>query len=86
MRIRRQLTPTSRLAAGAAGLCLLAGMGVPETSVARDDDASDITTPIKHLVVIFQENVSFDHYFGTYPVALNPHGEPASMPPRVRHR
>src|SRR5947209_3066296 len=33
-------------------------------------------TPIKHLVIIFQENVSFDHYFGTYPVALNPHGEP----------
>jgi phospholipase C len=27
------------------------------------------TTPIKHLVVIFQENVSFDHYFATYPVA-----------------
>jgi phospholipase C len=27
--------------------------------------------------VIFQENVSFDHYFGTYPVALNPVGEPA---------
>ena len=34
------------------------------------------TTPIKHLVVIFQENNSFDHYFGTYPVALNPPGEP----------
>lgn len=33
-------------------------------------------TPIKHLVVIFQENVSFDHYFGTYPNALNPSGEP----------
>jgi phospholipase C len=27
------------------------------------------TTPIKHLVVIFQENVSYDHYFGTYPNA-----------------
>ncbi len=26
-------------------------------------------TPIKHIVVIFQENVSFDHYFGTYPNA-----------------
>jgi len=26
-------------------------------------------------VVIFQENVSFDHYFGTYPVAANPPGE-----------
>ena len=30
------------------------------------------STPITHLVVIFQENVSFDHYFGTYPNALNP--------------
>lgn len=35
------------------------------------------TTPIKHVVVIFQENISFDHYFGTYPHALNPKGEPA---------
>jgi phospholipase C len=34
------------------------------------------TTPIKHVVVIFQENVSFDHYFATYPNALNPAGEP----------
>jgi len=33
------------------------------------------STPIQHLVVIFQENVSFDHYFATYPVALNPKGE-----------
>ncbi len=30
---------------------------------------------IKHIVVIFQENVSFDHYFGTYPIALNLPGE-----------
>ena len=28
-------------------------------------------------MVIFQENVSFDHYFGTYPYAPNPPGEPA---------
>src|SRR5262249_5156113 len=34
-------------------------------------------TPIKHLVVIFQENRSFDHYFGTYPNALNVEGEPS---------
>ncbi len=26
--------------------------------------------PIKHIVVIFGENISFDHYFGTYPNAL----------------
>jgi phospholipase C len=37
---------------------------------------SGTSTPIKHLVVIFQENVSFDHYFGTYPHALNPPKEP----------
>src|SRR5580704_4804170 len=29
------------------------------------------TTPIQHVVVIFQEHVSFDHYFATYPNALN---------------
>ena len=33
-------------------------------------------TPIKHLVVIYGENVSFDHYFATYPHATNPQGEP----------
>jgi phospholipase C len=27
--------------------------------------SAEATTPIQHLVVIFQENVSFDHYFGT---------------------
>jgi len=37
-------------------------------------------TPIQHLVVIFQENISFDHYFGTYPNATNPQGEPAFTP------
>jgi phospholipase C len=31
--------------------------------------AQGSVTPIKHVVVIFQENVSFDHYFGTYPHA-----------------
>jgi phospholipase C len=33
-------------------------------------------TPMKHLVVVFQENRSFDRYFGTYPHALSPPGEP----------
>jgi len=32
--------------------------------------------PVQHLVVIFQENISFDHYFATYPTALNLPGEP----------
>jgi len=38
--------------------------------------AAGPTTPIQHLVVIFQENISFDHYFGTYPNAANPPGQP----------
>ncbi|GBE11292.1 non-hemolytic phospholipase C precursor [bacterium BMS3Abin12] len=38
--------------------------------------ARPAATPIRHLVVIFQENVSFDHYFATYPHAANPPGEP----------
>src|SRR5215467_14439203 len=47
-------------------------------SIAMGTSLKDQTTAtrIQHLVVIFQENVSFDHYFGTYPRALNPAGEP----------
>jgi phospholipase C len=39
-------------------------------------DAAKTATPIKHLVIIFNENVSFDHYYATYPKAANPPGEP----------
>jgi hypothetical protein len=42
--------------------------------------ASVTATPIKHVVVIFQENVSFDHRFGTYPNATNQPGEPQFHP------
>jgi phospholipase C len=49
----------------------------PAVAWAQDPDASsDTTTPIRHLVVIIQENCSFDHYFATYPHAANPPGEP----------
>ncbi len=33
------------------------------------------TTPITNVIVLFQENESFDHYFGTYPNAQNKPGE-----------
>jgi phospholipase C len=39
------------------------------------------STPIKHVVVIFDENESFDHYFGTYPYAANTDGTPFSAKP-----
>ncbi|HUK36493.1 MAG TPA: alkaline phosphatase family protein [Vicinamibacterales bacterium] len=38
--------------------------------------ASAQLTPIQHVVIIFSENISFDHYFGTYPLAVNPPGQP----------
>ncbi|MGB6323883.1 MAG: alkaline phosphatase family protein [Xanthobacteraceae bacterium] len=47
------------------------------TSAPGPQDAAPTATPIKHLVIIFNENVSFDHYFATYPKATNPPGEPA---------
>jgi phospholipase C len=42
------------------------------TATKHVKSAAATATPIQYLVVIFQENVSFDHYFGTYPSALNP--------------
>jgi phospholipase C len=51
-----------------AGLVL--AVAAPSSLRAQDESGSVPTkTPIKHVVVIFQENVSFDHYFGTYPDA-----------------
>jgi phospholipase C len=60
----------------AVGICLFAGAGFAQTSFAKDGGTAETATPIEHLVVIFQENISFDHYFATYPVALNSQGEP----------
>jgi phospholipase C len=64
-----------------------AGAGSAIASAGRDHPQwhghhQRTATPIKHLVVIFDENVSFDHYFGTYPHALNLPGEPQFHPRR----
>lgn len=69
------------LVVGIALAGILLTRAQPETSALAEpahlvDDGAKTTTPIKHIVVIFQENVSFDHYFGTYPTAKNPSGEP----------
>ena len=50
------------------------GLGIALTMAAHAQ--GETATPIKHLVVIYQENVSFDHYFATYPHAENLPGEP----------
>ena len=65
----------------ARSIWIALGLGLlllPVASATEPEDASRRPkTPIKHLVVIFQENHSFDVYFGTYPKALNPPGQPA---------
>jgi phospholipase C len=52
------------------------GPGCPVAFAKEQTADPSSATPIKHIVVIFQENVSFDHYFATYPFAANPSGEP----------
>ena len=73
--------PTSH-AASDGGNVTVAG-GAPGVSLVQDHSVAaslSTATPIKHLVVLFQENASFDHYFGTYPYAANPRGEPGFAP------
>lgn len=65
---------------------ILSGCGQGTTSVPPGNGNANTTPPpapptpttasaaIKHVVVIFDENVSFDHYFGTYPNAANTGG------------
>src|SRR5882762_8427571 len=55
---------------------VVAGQIYSPALASAQSESRSTDTPIKHLVVIFQENVSFDHYFGTYPNALNPPHEP----------
>ena len=66
----------STTAAGANAAPGTAGsVAVPATSPAGSWTITPpTTTPIKHVVVLFDENVSFDHYFGTYPYAANSDG------------
>ncbi|MGI8677751.1 MAG: phospholipase C [Jatrophihabitans sp.] len=74
-RLRRALIGS---VAGVTALVILGGPGASQAAPSTKEFAT--ATPIKHLVVIFGENVSFDHYFGTYPHAANQHGEPTFHP------
>jgi phospholipase C len=67
----RSLVLAGGAAAAAAAAVVLAAAHADPAPLPRAN------TPIQHVVVIFDENESFDHYFGTYPHATNPSGEPA---------
>ncbi|WP_086847671.1 phospholipase C [Amycolatopsis kentuckyensis] len=76
---------------GAGALASVAALAVVTGSAAATADAQPLnlfpahwiptSTPIKHVVVIFGENISFDHYFGTYPNAANTDGTPFTAAP-----
>jgi phospholipase C len=70
----RTLVTATALALCTSGL--LPGAVDRADAAAGSDSTPVTTTPIQHLVVVFQENASFDHYFGTYPQAANPPGDP----------
>jgi phospholipase C len=66
-----------RDATGSWPAILLGGVLIGHAAVPIANSQENSTaTPVKHLVVIFGENISFDHYFGTYPHALNTPGAP----------
>ncbi|MDE1953974.1 MAG: alkaline phosphatase family protein [Betaproteobacteria bacterium] len=79
--LRKTFWATASVATIAGSLAACGGGGSSTTASAAPvytaASASATATPIKHVVVIYQENVSFDHYFATYPTATNPAGEPA---------
>jgi phospholipase C len=79
---RERMGPAVVVAAAAAiaGASLIAA-GAASAGAGGSPVRGQTETPIKHLVVIFQENVSFDHYFGTYPNAANSDGQPFQAAP-----
>lgn len=80
----------SVLAASMAGVGVVAALGVGcaggEGAAPSTRTTAEARSPIEHVVVIYGENVSFDHYFGTYPKAANTDGTPfhaAERTPKV---
>src|SRR6185437_9798535 len=67
-------TLTASFLGGALLTLGLTGQGFAQN---QHEERKATATPIKHVVVIFGENISFDHYFGTYPQALNSPNEPS---------
>src|SRR6516165_5472439 len=65
----------------AAAALVSGGAAATAATAAKAAPVPPTSTPIKHLVVIFQENVSFDHYFGTYSNATGEGGSPFTAKP-----
>ena len=73
-------TRVRRVVLAFVALAAIAGVIGASASTGRSGGVKT-ATPIQHLVVVFQENVSFDHYFGTYPNAADTDGQPFAAAP-----
>jgi len=84
--MRRWRGILTTMVAALAALGAVAGSAIAWEHHAPRPSPPPTATPIKHVVVIFQENVSFDHYFATYPIASNSDGStfyPSDRTPTV---
>ncbi|HWY94205.1 MAG TPA: alkaline phosphatase family protein, partial [Steroidobacteraceae bacterium] len=72
----RETSTRKKALAGLIAGCLASGIMSTATQASdHDRDQGPGKRPtIKHVVIIFQENASFDHYFATYPDAKNSEG------------
>ncbi len=71
MKTRSTRMTTAAVATATAAALSLGAPALAAAGGQQGQRQPSTTTPIKRLVVVFQENVSFDHYFGTYPKAAN---------------
>jgi phospholipase C len=88
LRNRKTAAVVGVAALAAAGVLAATATSAAKTPKHTPERSRQTATPIKHLVVLFDENVSFDHYFGTYPKAKNIDGTrftPISSTPKVNN-
>ncbi|PKV99969.1 phospholipase C [Amycolatopsis echigonensis] len=78
-----EMSKITRVAGGVAATAALTVAAAMAPGTADSATPSGTATPIKHVVVIYQENVSFDHYFGTYPHAANTDGQRFQANPKT---
>jgi phospholipase C len=74
--VKHRNTPFNSKALSAVVAATLAASGAASATPAAQPErgSGHFIKPIKHVVIIFQENASFDHYFATYPDAKNSDG------------
>ncbi len=81
MKSQAEIRPAVMRLCAWLSIAAIAAAPVPVRADDHKATPAATATPIQHVVVVFQENVSFDHYFATYPNAVNgAPGEPEFTP------